>query len=80
MTLTDVGVGKGRADIVPGSLSKVNITSKMDLRITSASASFDYSITEFFKGCTARKYYLDKLKPILVSKFHLNSLLKKLGS
>ncbi|KAI9010929.1 hypothetical protein CLU79DRAFT_710181, partial [Phycomyces nitens] len=65
-------------DTVPGSLSKVNITSKMDLRITTASTSLDCSITEFAKECTARKYYHDKLKLVLVSKLHLNSLLKNL--
>ncbi|CAO3674254.1 unnamed protein product [Rhizopus stolonifer] len=65
-------------DTVPGSLSKVNITFKMDLCITTASEPLNYSITEFAKECTARKCYLDKLKLALVSKFHLNSLLKNL--
>lgn len=50
----------------------------MDLRATSSSAPIDYSITEFAKECTSRKYYQDKLKLVLVSKFHLNSLVKNL--
>ncbi|KAI9261042.1 hypothetical protein BY458DRAFT_516114 [Sporodiniella umbellata] len=66
-------------DTIPGSLSKTNITSKMDLRISAASSSsFDYSMTEFAKGCTSRKYYLDKLKLVLISKLHLNSLIQSL--
>ncbi|KAG2237649.1 hypothetical protein INT48_004552, partial [Thamnidium elegans] len=54
-----------RGDTVSDSLSKVNIISKMDLRVTGASASLYYSITEFAKKCTTRKYYLDKLKLLL---------------
>ncbi|KAG2211460.1 hypothetical protein INT46_000284, partial [Mucor plumbeus] len=67
-------------DTVPGSLSKTNITSKMDLRVSASSAPLDYSLTEFAKECTSQKYYLDKLKLVLVSKLHLNSLLKNLKS
>ncbi|EPB86061.1 hypothetical protein HMPREF1544_07137 [Mucor circinelloides 1006PhL] len=66
-------------DTVPGSLSKTNVASKMDLRISAASSSsFDYSMTEFAKECTSRKYYLDKLKLVLMSKLHLNSLMQSL--
>ncbi|RCH81656.1 hypothetical protein CU097_005090, partial [Rhizopus azygosporus] len=66
-------------DTVPGSLSKTNVASKMDLRISAAfSSSFDYSMIEFAKECTSRKYYLDKLKLVLMSKLHLNSLMQSL--
>lgn len=67
-----------RGDTVPDSLSKTNITAKMDLRIRTSSAPMDYSMTEFAKECTSRKYYLDKLKLVLLSKLHFNSLLKNL--
>lgn len=67
-----------RGDTVPDSPSKTNITSKMDLRIRTSLVPMDYSTAEFTKGCTSRKYYLDKLKLVLVSKLHLNSLLKNL--
>lgn len=52
----------------------------MDLRVSASSAPLDYSLTEFAKECTSQKYYLDKLKLVLVSKLHLNSLLKNLKS
>lgn len=65
-----------RGDTVPGSLSKTNIISKMDLRVSALLAPLDYSLIEFAKECTSRKYYLDKLKLILVSKLHLNSIVK----
>ncbi|KAI8359894.1 hypothetical protein EDC96DRAFT_595841, partial [Choanephora cucurbitarum] len=66
-------------DTVPGSPSKTNVASKMDLRISAASSSsFDYAMTKFAKECTSRKYYLDKLKLVLMSKLHLNSLLQNL--
>ncbi|KAI8640020.1 hypothetical protein BD408DRAFT_434667 [Parasitella parasitica] len=67
-------------DNVPGSLRKTNVTSKMDLRVTYLSVPLDYSMTEFAKDCASRKYYLDKVKLVLVSKLHLNSLLKNLKS
>lgn len=35
-------------------------------------------MTEFAKECTSRKYYLDKLKLVLMSKLHLNSLMQSL--
>lgn len=59
-------------------MPKVNISSRMDLRVTACPAPLDYSTTEFAKECTPRKYYIDKLKLVLVSKFYLNSLLKNL--
>lgn len=67
-------------DTVPGSLSKTAITARMDLRINSTTVPFDYSLMEFAKQCTSRKYYLDKLKLVLLSKLHLNLLLKRLKS
>lgn len=59
-------------------MPKVNISSRMDLRVTACPAPLDYSTTEFAKECTPRKYYIDKLKLVLVAKFYLNSLLKNL--
>ncbi|GAA5815983.1 hypothetical protein MFLAVUS_009502 [Mucor flavus] len=40
-------------DTVPGSLSKSNIVSKMDLRVSATSAPLDLSMTEFAKECTS---------------------------
>ncbi|KAG2211237.1 hypothetical protein INT47_006357 [Mucor saturninus] len=65
---------------VPNSLSSSNIQAKMDLRITTSTAPIDFAMTEFAKECTASKYYLDKLKLVLLSKLHLNSWVKHLKS
>ncbi|KAI7894742.1 uncharacterized protein EV154DRAFT_72844 [Mucor mucedo] len=67
-------------DTIPGFLSKSSITSKLDLRVSAPSVSSDLSdlsLTEFAKKCTSSKYYLDKLKLVLLSKLHLNSLLQE---
>ncbi|KAG0744887.1 hypothetical protein G6F57_001682 [Rhizopus arrhizus] len=52
----------------------------MDIRVSVSSAPLDYSMTEFAKECTSRKYCLDKLILVLVSKLYLKSLLKNLKS
>ncbi|OBZ85941.1 hypothetical protein A0J61_06003 [Choanephora cucurbitarum] len=66
-------------DTVPGSLSKTNVASKMDLHISAASSSsFGCSMTGIAKERTSKKYYVDKLKLLLMPKFHLNSLMQSL--
>ncbi|KAI7898845.1 uncharacterized protein BX663DRAFT_513624 [Cokeromyces recurvatus] len=65
-------------DTVPSSLSKSKIISKMDLRVGALTSPLDYSLAEFAKKCTSHKYYLDKLKLILISKLHLNLLVQNL--
>ncbi|KAI9478860.1 MAG: hypothetical protein EXX96DRAFT_572521 [Benjaminiella poitrasii] len=66
-------------DTVPKSFKNTEIVPKMDLRIiTSAiTKNLDLSVVEFAKQGTANKLYIDKLKMILVSKFHLNYYIKK---
>lgn len=69
-----------RGNTVLDSLSKTNISPKTDLCLSASLASLDYSLIEFAKEFTSRKYYLDKPKLILVSKQHLNILIKNLQS
>lgn len=52
----------------------------MDIRVSVSSAPLDYSMTGFAKECTSRKYCLDKLILVWVSKLYLKSLLKNLKS
>ncbi|KAI9485984.1 MAG: hypothetical protein EXX96DRAFT_473086, partial [Benjaminiella poitrasii] len=66
-------------DTVPKFFKNTEIVPKMDLQnITSAvTKNPDLSVAEFAKQRTANKLYIDKLKMVLVSKFHLNYYIKK---
>lgn len=56
---------------------KANKNTKIDLRILSSLSTkqSDLSVAEFAKQAIPSKLYNDKLKEVLISKFHLNTLL-----
>ncbi|KAI9248140.1 hypothetical protein EDC94DRAFT_353617 [Helicostylum pulchrum] len=66
-----------REDIEPKLFKTSNASSKVDLRILATTVNNkDASLDEFENISKTTKLYHDKLKLALISKFHLNALLK----